>query len=208
LSLITDIIWDFDGTLFNTYPASVYSFKRALKDESIDETDENILKYMKVSEGCAIIHFKELYGLGNDFTEKFNRYKNDIKSEMVRPFPYAAEVCRSFAASGGRNYIITHRGDSTLEFLEHYGMLHYFTEIITRQYGFKRKPDPEAFLYLVEKYDIDRNTALVIGDREYEILGGKAAGIRVCLYDTNNVEFTEMPDFYIDSLKKLADIIS
>ena len=87
-------------------------------------------------------------------------------------------------------------------------MLHYFTEIITKQYGFKRKPDPEAFLYLIEKYKINKSTALVIGDRECEILGGKAAGIKVCLYNTNNIEFTQAPDIYIDSLKQLVDIVN
>ncbi|MFL0248196.1 HAD-IA family hydrolase [Candidatus Clostridium stratigraminis] len=113
-----------------------------------------------------------------------------------------------FVNLGGRNFIITHRGDSTLKFLRHYGMLNYFTEVITKKYGFKRKPDPEAFLYLIEKYNINNNTALAIGDREFEILGGKAAGIKVCLYNTNNVSFTETPDFYIESLKKLIDIIN
>lgn len=206
--MIRDFIWDFDGTLFDTYPESVNSFRRALKDNGIEETNENILNYIKVSEGCAVMHFKQLYGLGDAFINKLNLYKKNIEPEMVRPFPFAAEVCRKFVTLGGRNYIITHRGDSTLKFLEHHGMLHYFTEIITKQYGFKRKPDPEAFLYLIEKYKINKGTALVIGDRECEILGGKAAGIKVCLYNTNNIEFTQTPDIYIDSLKQLVDIVN
>jgi len=109
---------------------------------------------------------------------------------------------------GGRNYIITHRGDSTLKFLQHYGMMCYFTEVITKQYGFKRKPDTEAFTYLIEKYHINKSTAVVIGDRECEILGGKSAGIKTCLYNTNNVSLNIVPDFNIDSLKNLLDIIN
>jgi hypothetical protein len=31
--MIRHIIWDFDGTLFNTYPAIVYSFKTVLKSD-------------------------------------------------------------------------------------------------------------------------------------------------------------------------------
>lgn len=205
--MIRDIIWDFDGTLFDTYPETVNSFRRALEDIGIHETDENILSYMRVSEGCAVQHFRELYGLGDAFIDKFNFYKKSIESEMVKPFPFAAELCREFTAAGGRNYIVTHRGGSTLKLLQHYGMLYYFTEVVTKKYGFKRKPDPEGFLYLVEKYKINKSTALVVGDRDYEILGGKAAGIKVCLYNTNNIETTEVPDFYIDSLKKLIDII-
>lgn len=206
--LIRDIIWDFDGTLFDTYPETVNAFKRSLKDNGINETNENILKFIKISEGCAFTHFKELYNLGDDFIDKFKLYKRNIKPETSKPFPFAEKVCKWIVNQGGRNFIITHRGDSTLEFLRHYGMLNYFTEVITRKYGFKRKPDPEAFLYLIEKYKINKSTALAIGDREFEILGGKAAGIKVCLYDTNKVDFTETPDFYIDSLKELIKIIN
>lgn len=206
--MIRDIIWDFDGTLFDTYPETVNAFKRALKDNGIEETNENILKYIKISEGCAFKHFNGIYGLGDDFINKFKLYKRNIKAETCKPFPFSEEVCKWFVDKGGRNFIITHRGDSTLKFLRHYGMLNYFTEVITKKYGFKRKPDPEAFLYLIKKYNINKNTALAIGDREFEILGGKAAGIKVCLYNTNNVDFTEMPDFYIESLKKLIDIIN
>lgn len=206
--MIRDIIWDFDGTLFNTYPGTVNSFRKTLKDNGIDESNENILNYMKISESYALTYFKELYGLDDNFIEKYTSYKKDMKPEMIQPFPFAADVCRKVIDLGGRNYIITHRGESTLKILRYYGMMCYFTEIITKQYGFKRKPDPEAFIYLIEKYQINKRTALVIGDRECEVLGGKAAGIRTCLYDTNNVSLTEVPDYNIDSLKNLVDMLN
>lgn len=206
--MIRDIIWDFDGTLFNTYPATVNAFKKALKESGIDETNENILKYMKVSEDCAFTYFKEFYGVDDVFRDKFNTYKKNIELGMIKPFPFVVQFCEKFVALGGRNYIITHRGDSTQKILERHGMLENFTEVVTKQSGFKRKPHPEAFLYLIEKYKINNNSALVIGDRELEILGGKAAGIKVCLYNTNNIEITETPNYYIDSLEELDDIIN
>ena len=206
--MIKDIIWDFDGTLFDTYPETVNSFRKALEDHGICENNESTLNYLKVSEGCAVTHFKKLYRLEDGFIDKYNAYKKDIGPEMVKPFPFAADICRQFVELGGRNYILTHRGDSTIRFLQHYEMLDYFTEVITRKYGFKRKPDPEGFVYLMEKYKIDRSTALVVGDREYEILGGKAVGIKTCLYNTNNISFTHTPDFCIGSLKDLVNIIA
>lgn len=207
MSLNRDIIWDFDGTLFDTYPITVDLFRKVLECYSIYETNENILNYFKISESCAITHFKELYGLNEDFIDKYHDYKKYIKPEMAKPFPFAADVCRQFAATGGRNYIITHRGDSTLKYLQHYGMIDYFTEVVTKKSGFKRKPDPEGFKYLIDKYNINKSTVLVIGDRECEILGGKAVGIKTCLYNTNNISFTQVPDFYIDSLLELINIL-
>jgi phosphoglycolate phosphatase-like HAD superfamily hydrolase len=166
------------------------------------------LNNLKVSDSFADAHFKQLHNLDNTFVDKYTAYKRCIKPEMIRPFPFAEEVCRKFIDLGGRNYIITHRGDSTIKFLEYYGMMNCFTEVITKQYGFKRKPDPEAFIYLIEKHKINKSTALVIGDRECEVLGGKAAGIMSCLYNTNNISLSTEPDFYIDSLEGLTNIIN
>ena len=84
--MIRDIIWDFDGTLFDTYPESVNSFRRALKDNGIEEINENILKYIKVSEGCAVMHFKQLYGLGDDFINKLNLYKKTLNLKWLDHF--------------------------------------------------------------------------------------------------------------------------
>jgi HAD superfamily hydrolase (TIGR01549 family) len=206
--LIKDIIWDFDGTLFDTYPGTAEAFIKALNDSGIGETKENVLNYLKVSDSFAMTHFNQLYNLDNTFIDKYTAYKRCIKPEMIRLFPFAKEVCRQFIDLGGRNYIITHRGDSTIKFLEYNGMMDYFTEVITKEYGFKRKPDPEAFIYLIEKHKINKSTALVIGDRECEVLGGKAAGIMSCLYNTNNISLSTEPDFYIDSLKNLINIIN
>ncbi|AGF56154.1 phosphoglycolate phosphatase-like HAD superfamily hydrolase [Clostridium saccharoperbutylacetonicum] len=205
--MIKDIIWDFDGILFDTYPGTVNAFILALKDSGIEETSENVLNCLKISDSYAVTYFKKLYDLDEAFNDKYNAYKKDIKPEMIRPFQFAKEVCRQFTALGGRNYIITHRGESTLKFLEHYSMRKHFTEIVTKQYGFKRKPDPEAFIYLIEKYKINKSSAMVIGDRECEILGGKSAGISTCLYNTNNVKISTEPDFYIESLEEIINII-
>lgn len=202
-----DILWDFDGTLFDTYPATVEAFQKALAVRGIRETGEHILDYLKISESHALTHFKGLYGLDQDFMESYALNKKRITPQSVLPFPFAKEVCRQFTAMGGRNYIITHRGSSTLRFLEHHEMLCYFTEIVTKQHGFKRKPDPEAFLYLIEKYQMDRAATLIVGDRDCEILGGKAAGIKTCLYDTNHVSMEVVPDFYVESLENLLEII-
>lgn len=208
MNLIKDIIWDFDGTLFDTYPGTVEAFNKSLKEEDIEETNEAVLNCFKVSERYAISHFKELYGLTDKLVEKYKDYKRNIELDKIKPFPYAVEVCRQISELGSRNYIYTHRGDSTLQFLQHYGMMSYFTEVITKKYGFKRKPDPEGFNYLIEKYQLNRIEAMVIGDRECEIVGGKSVGIKTCLYNTNNISLSVVPDYSVDSLKNLIYIIN
>ncbi|SKA78003.1 haloacid dehalogenase superfamily, subfamily IA, variant 3 with third motif having DD or ED/haloacid dehalogenase superfamily, subfamily IA, variant 1 with third motif having Dx(3-4)D or Dx(3-4)E [Clostridium sp. USBA 49] len=207
IKIFTDVIWDFDGTLFDTYPSMVSAFKRALKDYGIDEKEENILQYMKISQSEARKHYMSIYGLDEKFVEKFNAYEKSTSPESVKPFPYAKEICEYIKNRGKRNFILTHRGNSTLKYLKAYGMENYFEEIITKHSGFKRKPDPEGYIYLLKKYNIDKSNALIVGDRDFEILAGKAANIKVCLYNTNNIDYKEKPEYIINSLNELKNIV-
>lgn len=205
--MFTDIIWDFDGTLFDTYPLMVSAFKRALKDYGIEEKEENILQFMKVSQSDAVSHYLNTYSLDKGFFKKFKQYEKSTPAEAARPFPYAKEICEEIKRSGRRNFILTHRGNSTLKYLRAYDMENCFEEIITKHNGFKRKPDPEGYLYLLEKYNIDKSNALIVGDRDFEILAGNAAGIKVCLYNTNNVGYKGKPEYVVKFLEELGDIV-
>lgn len=204
----TDILWDFDGTLFDTYPGMVNAFRLALLDSGVEADPKEILEFMKVSAKDAAKYYSERYHLREDFIEKFQAHDKNVKPESAIPFAYAKEICESIVAAGGRNFIVTHRGGTTQKFLKHYGMLNLFTEIVTKHNGFKRKPHPEAFLYLIQKYYINKGKSLIVGDREYEILAAKEAGVRSCLYNTNKVESTVAADYNITSLKELESIIN
>lgn len=202
-----NIIWDFDGTLFDTYPGLVDSFKRALSDNGIEVSEGEIIKHMKISMTMAVNYFKEKYTLSDEFIERFIYYDKNYEIDKVLLFPFAKEICSAVNNNGGRNFILTHRGSSTFKFLKHHGMTDYFEEIVTQQNGFKRKPDPEAFLYFTKKYKINNDTVLAIGDRECDILGAKNANITTCLYNTNRIESIEKPDFSINSLLELYSIL-
>jgi HAD superfamily hydrolase (TIGR01549 family) len=206
--MFKNLIWDFDGTLFDTYPAMVDAFKKALKDRGIEETEENILDFMKISFSDALKHFTEVYKLDNNFVEDYKVYENNSDLDKIVPFPYAKEICEEFVKSGGRNFIFTHREKKTaLRILEFHNMKELFKEAVTKDNGFKRKPDVEGFLYLVDRYGMNKKETLVVGDRDIEITGAKNSGVKSCLYNTNNAEISVEPDFVVQSLKGLEKII-
>lgn len=206
--MFKNIIWDFDGTLFNTYPAMVYAFKRALEDREIKESEENILEHMKVSFYTAAKHFTELYKLDSRFVEEYRVYEKNSDLGKIIPFAYAKEVCRELINKGGRNFILTHREEDTaLKILDFHDMTELFTEVVTIDKGFKRKPDIEGFIYLINKYDMNKAETLVVGDRDIEIIGAKNSGAKSCLYNTNKAYISLEADYIVSSLKDLEKII-
>lgn len=207
--MINNIIWDFDGTLFDTYPGTVYAFKKALGDVNIMADEEEILKCMKVSVSYTIKYFQEKYFVDDETIKRFVSYEKNLEEEKLFPFSHAKEICEEFKKRGGRNFILTHRGNSTFKLLKYYGMLDLFEEIGTKHNCFKRKPDPEGFLYFYEKYNMNKDDALAIGDRDCDILGAKGAGMKTCLYNTNgvNIKIEGGTDYTISSLEDLYSIL-
>jgi HAD superfamily hydrolase (TIGR01509 family) len=204
--MITDILWDFDGTLFDTYPVMVHSFRRALQDEGIEEEENVILQHMKRTVTETIAYYREKYSLSQEFSARHAQYEREAHESLLPPYPFAREVCKAVIKNGGRNYIITHRGFTTLKYLKYYKMDTYFTEIVTRRNGFKRKPDPESFLYLIDRYNIAKDRAIGVGDRNLDIEASKSAGIRACYFNTDG-KSNYLADFNIASLNELLEIV-
>jgi len=183
---IRHFIWDFDGTLFDTYPANVSAFWRALSDCGVSVEKNEIYTLMMNSITQAFKFYSKQFGLGENL---INNYKVYIQEELQisLPFPYAKELCELVHKSGKHNYLYTHRGDSANQFLMKHKLQKYFTETVTKQNGFKRKPDPEGLMYLLAKYNMKKEETLMVGDRELDILCGKNAGILTC-YISNGME--------------------
>ena len=79
---------------------------------------------------------------------------------------------------------MTHRDVvSTKELLMKENLDHLIVEIVGPENNFPRKPDPTSLNYLVEKYQLDKTTTVMIGDRAMDVLAGRGAGVQTMFYD-------------------------
>jgi len=58
------------------------------------------------------------------------------------------------------------------------GLESYFTEILTSQSGFVRKPSSEAATYLLDKYQLYPEKTYYIGDRTLDVEFAQNSGIQ------------------------------
>jgi HAD superfamily hydrolase (TIGR01549 family) len=200
------VIWDYDGTLFDTYPVMGAALCDALKSQGIDEPLEQTVSLLKVSMGHAAQYYNERYLLGEDFWARFRELRKTAELEHTKPFDGIVELCHEIKRAGGNNYLLTHRGESAKHFLEKYGILSDFDDFVTADQKFPRKPSPDAILYLMEKHGFAPDNALMVGDRDIDILAGKNAGIHTC-YFTDGGEPYDVAEFNIQSFSELAIIL-
>ena len=173
------------------------AFSAVLREYGIAEPANTIQSLMKVSAGYAKQYYKKLYSLEDSFFDRYKTVKRSHEIDRAKPFDGVAEICRRICGHGGSNYLFTHRGESAQYFIDRFGLAQYFIELVTSKYNFERKPSPEGILYLAAKYGFQRDKALMVGDRDLDILSAKSAGISGC-YITDGKVPLEAADICVD----------
>ena len=121
------------------------------------------------------------------------------KNAQVVLMPGAREVLAWVDEVGIQQFVYTHKGDNALTILRDLGLESYFTEILTSQSGFARKPNPEAANYLLDKYQLDPDNTYYIGDRTLDVEFAQNSGIQ-------SINFLESSYEGNQKIQALADI--
>jgi len=182
--MIRNIIWDVDGTLFDTYPAIARAFQAALMDFGYEAPFDWVAQLAQVSLGHCTATLAAQYDLDeNEIGQKFNSHYNQVKPEDQPPFPGVVSICEYICSAGGKNVIVTHRGQlGTVELLDAHDMTRFFAGWITRNDGHAKKPHPAAFEAAIQQYGLQREATITVGDREIDISAGQAAGLFSCFF--------------------------
>ena len=91
--------------------------------------------------------------------------------------------------------------DLLVQVAEERGLDVCFTEILTSQSGFARKPSPEAATYLISKYHLKPDRTFYIGDRTLDIEFAQSSSIQ-------SINFLGTPVDCNHQISCLADIPS
>lgn len=200
------VIWDFDGTLFDTYPVITGVFSHELARLGIDETPERLAGYARISFGRLYEYLAREYGLGSEFFSVCSEKCREAEMKNAYPFVGAFGLCSDIVSSGGQNLLFTHRGETALALLKKAGMLRLFSAYVLATDGCAPKPSPEGVERLAAISGADRKKMIMVGDREIDVLAGKNAGISACLFRSLPFEAT-CADFVADDFASLRKIL-
>lgn len=182
--MLRSIIWDVDGTLFDTYPSIARAFRGALNDLGRDAPLDRITSLARESLDHCLSVLSATCDVGLDDLE--HAFGQQYASEAVGdspPFPGTIDVCRYICAIGGSNVIATHRRRwGTMMLLDANDMAGYFAGVLTGDDGYPRKPDPAIFEGALAAFHLERGETIAVGDRDIDIAAGRAARLRTCLY--------------------------
>ena len=177
---IRHFIWDFDGMLFDTYPHTVAAFCECCRRWGIPCDPAEVYALFRVNLRQGFLR----YGLDEAQKAAFYEVENDLSfPPFAAPYPKIPEILRAVVRAGGKNYLYTHRDRMAWTYLEKEGLAPLFAGGVTGEDGFPLKPAPDALAHILAVYGIPESEAMMLGDRDIDILSGQNAGIYTLLYD-------------------------
>lgn len=163
-------IWDLDGTLLDSYDAILAGLEETYATYQLPFDRASIKDYiLKHSVQDLLVAVAEEYHL--DVTDLNQRRAESLaeKNAQVLLMDGARDVLSWGQEAGIEQFVYTHKGENAFVILRDLGLESFFTEILTSQSGFARKPDPEAAIYLMKKYGLHPEKIYYIGDRSLDI---------------------------------------
>ena len=204
---IRHFIWDFDGTLLDTYPNIVRYLQTALRDFGYEVDSVEILEKMMTTIPYSIQYYSELYGLP-DLRDRYKQYYAAEPNDPVKVFPGVREVLQRVQEIGGANYIFTNRNRSIHAMLKRTGIDGFFRDIITSEDpGFVVKPAPDSILYLMKKYGGTTEDTVMIGDRACDLESGYRAGCKTLHLLTPSVPQYPACDWRIKNFHEMLELL-
>lgn len=179
-------IWDFDGTLFDSYPHSTAALCAALAQFGVKTDFSRVNRLLRTSFATA---FEALH-VTEEQKKCFRALHGDLTlPPPIVPFPEAGPVLAALSARGARHYLYTHsRRRMSVKFLEDFGLSGYFADFMTPDDpGFTSKPDPGALRRLLARNRIPAGDAAMVGDREIDMRCARGAGIDGILVDADRL---------------------
>lgn len=201
-------IWDLDGTLLDSYGEIVSSTRLAFAEYGIRMDEKSILNFTIQESGKALLEkVSREYRISFDELQNTYMHYHHSKMDEVTAAPNAELILKELTGRGDLCFVFTHRGSSTVPILKRLKLYSYFTEIITAEDGFPRKPAPEANLYLIEKYRLDRTSTYFVGDRKMDMECADRAGIKKILYrpEYSTAQASGMEDHIIKDFLEIKD---
>lgn len=205
------LIFDLDGTLTDTAQDIADAINYALKPfgqkiYSVEETKamvgSGISKLLESLIPVTDHASKEMV------TNRFLEYYSEHLFDNTKAYPHVKETLSQLTPY--KKAVVSNKREGfSKSILDRLGLLNFMDIVFGSDSVPEKKPSPVPIFNLLEKFGVSQKETVIIGDSNYDIAAGKAAGIRTIAvtYGFRKRETLEDADFIIDSFDELLDIL-
>lgn len=213
MNKIKIIILDFDGTLADTATVIVQTMQAVIKELNLP---------LRTNEQCAAmiglrlveippVLFPEIDLDVNLYAATYRRLFHNFNTEgAVLLYPNVKNTLQQLKESGYILTIASSRSHASLaEYIENLGLAQIVSYVIGADDVSKGKPDPQPVIKILEKFALNADNAIVVGDTTFDIHMGKNAGTLTCgvTYGNGNIKEVSDANFIINDFCELVNVV-
>lgn len=201
-------LFDFDGTLVDTYESLDYVFKGAYASVGINITSDIVPQLMRTSleAGYAFVGAPQDEKSRNTFAFHILKLLDDEHTlKLSKAYSEVKEVLYRLKGKGYRLGIVTSNNRShVIDVLRFIDIDKDLFEVIVGNESVKnKKPNPDPVLVALEKLNASKEESCYIGDALDDMECGLKAGVKVILVD----RYDEYKDTSYCKIKTLEELL-
>lgn len=174
------VLFDLDGTLLKTKPGIIWSLKKALSDLNLPIPPEDKLNLFL---GPPLFYcFTDICGLTPELADKasviFRKYYETKGLYNATVYDGIIPLLKRLREKGYRLGIATSKSDEFAKaVVRHFGLAEYFDSISGSPEDSPTWTKTDSILSVISSLGSDKKSALMVGDRKFDIEGAKKAGV-------------------------------
>ena len=175
--IIKTVLFDFDGTVYNTVEGITKSIRYALLKHGMEEDLQSLRRFV----GPPLADkFMEEYGLSREAAEQmvreFRERYGPVGIFESEPFPGIGELLKALKEAGLRTGVATSKPQHMAEqLIAHAGLSDCFDAVAGSLPGIDKKR--EMIARAMELLGAEKETTVLVGDTKYDVAGAAECGI-------------------------------
>lgn len=203
------VLFDFDGTIADTFPLFVQLIEKYAKKLNIDLTSIQDLK-IDIKEFSMRDLFKKFQVSIFKLIRYGRKFQNEIGENVanIQGFPGVSDLIKSLHNQGITVGVVTvNKKKTVVEFLEKEGLSEFVTFIISDRLSLNKF---RSLTKAIRKYDLDPKNTLYVGDDVTDVTSSNRVGIKcICVswgYNSKKLLSSKNP-LVADNVAMLRDFL-